>query len=85
VTIPIIDTSMGTGNFPASPGAVLVVGYIQAFINQINPGPGPTPPPGDINVTVLNIAGCSNTDNGANPIIGGSGTSPIPVRLITPP
>jgi len=85
VTIPIVDISMGTGNFPASPGAVTVVGYIQAFINQINPAPGPTPPPGDIKVTILNIAGCSNTDNGATPIIGGSGTSPIPVRLITPP
>jgi Flp pilus assembly protein TadG len=84
VTIPIIDISMGTGNFPASPGAVLVVGYIQAFINQINPVGGPLPA-GDINVTVLNIAGCSNTDNGANSVIGGSGTSPIPVRLISPP
>ena len=84
VTIPIIDISMGTGNFPASPGAVLVVGYIQAFINQINPVGGPFPA-GDINVTVLNIAGCSDTDNGAIPVIGGSGTSPIPVRLITPP
>jgi Putative Flp pilus-assembly TadE/G-like len=82
VTIPIIDIS---NQLPASPGAVTVVGYIQAFINQINPGPGPTPPPGDINVTVLNIAGCSNTDNGANPVIGGSGTSPVPIRLITPP
>jgi hypothetical protein len=82
VTIPIIDIS---NPLPASPGAVTVVGYIQAFINQINPGPGPTPPPGDINVTVLNIAGCSNTDNGATPVIGGSGTSPVPIRLITPP
>jgi len=85
VTIPIIDTSMPAGSFPASPGAVIVVGYIQGFINQINPNPGPTPPPGDINVTVLNIAGCSATPNAANPIVGGSGTSPIPVRLITPP
>jgi hypothetical protein len=81
VTIPIIDTSMGTGNFPASPGAVLVVGYIQAFINQVNNNA----PAGDINVNVLNVVGCSNTDNGATPVIGGSGTSPIPVRLITPP
>jgi hypothetical protein len=79
VTIPIIDTSMGVNLFPASPGAVTVVGFLQAFINQVNP------PPGDINVTVLNVVGCSNTDNGANPVIGGSGTSPIPVRLITPP
>jgi hypothetical protein len=84
VTIPIIDTSMASGTFPASPGSVTVVGFIQAFINWVNNNPGP-PPPGDINVTVLNVVGCSNTDNGANPVIGGSGTSPIPVRLITPP
>jgi putative Flp pilus-assembly TadE/G-like protein len=81
VTIPIVDTSMPTGSFPSSPGAVIVVGFIQAFINEVNNNA----PAGDINVTVLNIAGCSNTDNGANPVIGGSGTSPIPVRLITPP
>jgi hypothetical protein len=84
VTIPIIDTSMASGTFPASPGSVTVVGFIQAFINWVNNNPGP-PPPGDINVTVLNVVGCSNTDNGANPVIGGSGSSPIPVRLISPP
>ncbi len=80
VTIPIIDTSVP---LPPSPGAVMVVGFMQAFINQINPGPNP--PPGDINVTVLNVSGCSNTDNGARSVVGGSGTSPVPVRLITPP
>jgi hypothetical protein len=84
VTIPIIDTSMAPNTFPVSPGAVTVVGFMQAFINQIDPNPGP-PTPGDINITVLNISGCSNIDNGANPVVGGSGTSPIPVRLITSP
>jgi len=86
VTIPIIDTSMPTGSFPVSPGSVMVVGYIQGFINQINPAGGPPAlPAGDINVTVLNIAGCSNSPNTAAAVVGGSGTSPIPVRLITPP
>jgi hypothetical protein len=80
VTIPIIDI---TYPLPASPGAVTVVGYIQAFINQVNPGPGP-PDPGSINITVLNVAACSATPNTANPIVGGSGTSPVPVRLIGP-
>jgi hypothetical protein len=56
---------------------------MQAFINQVQDGNGGTNL-GDINVTVLNIAGCSTTPNGANPV-GGPGTSPIPVRLITPP
>jgi hypothetical protein len=83
VTIPIIDI---TSALPASPGAVTVVGYIQGFINQINPNPGtPTLPQGDINVTVLNIAGCSNSPNTAAAVVGDSGTSPVPVRLITPP
>ena len=38
-------------------------------------------------ITVLNIVGCgsSSTNLAVTPIIGGSGTSPIPVRLITPP
>jgi hypothetical protein len=81
VTIPIIDVS---SPLPSSPGAVTVVGFMQVFINQINPNPGP-PPPGDINIYVLNVSGCSNSDNGANPVVGGSGSSPIPVRLITSP
>jgi hypothetical protein len=36
-------------------------------------------------VTVLNVAGCGNGSGGAvsaNPI---TGTSPVPIRLITPP
>jgi len=40
---------------------------------------------GDVNITVLNVIGCSQTPNGNAPAIGGNGASPIPVRLITPP
>jgi hypothetical protein len=80
-TIPIIDV---TNAIPHGGGAVTVVGYLQAFVNQVDPSSG-APPEGSINITVLNIVGCSPTNNGANPIIGGSGTSPVPVRLITPP
>jgi hypothetical protein len=82
VTIPIIDTSVA---LPASGQSLTVVGYMQAFINGVQPGFLPASVAGDINVTVLNIAGCSLANNGANPVIGGSGTSPIPVRLITSP
>jgi hypothetical protein len=78
VTIPII----GAFN-PA--GAVTVVGYMQAFINQVEDGANPGTLPGDINITVLNISGCSITPNAAPPVVGGAGTSPVPVRLITPP
>jgi hypothetical protein len=82
VTIPIIDQT----SFEAtSPFQVTVVGFLQAFINEVHGGiPAHQ---GDISVTVLNIVGCSNssTNSGATPVVGGSGTSPIPVRLITPP
>jgi hypothetical protein len=83
VTIPIIDNT--ALNFQlAGPYGVTVVGFMQAFINQVQTGPLPIAERGDINITVLNIAGCSQTPNAANPVVG-PGTSPIPVRLITPP
>jgi Flp pilus assembly protein TadG len=87
VTIPIIDNIYPSNGFPISGNPLTVVGFVQAFINQIDPFSGivGAPPEGSINVTVLNIAGCRNTANAANPVIGGAGTSPVPVRLITPP
>ncbi len=83
VTIPIIDT---TSSIPAAGGNVTIDGYMQAFINEVHGG-GVSNYQGDIQVTVLNIAGCSNnsTNSGVTPVAGGSSTSPIPVRLITPP
>jgi hypothetical protein len=85
VTIPILDRKTA---LPAGGGVVTLDGFLQAFINYVDTGTGggTTPPPeGSINITVLNIVGCSNTNNGAPPVVGGAGTSPIPVRLITPP
>jgi Flp pilus assembly protein TadG len=84
VAIPIIDT---TPPFPASGQPLTVVGFLQAFINQVDSSSAVVgaPPAGSINITVLNIAGCSSSSNGANPVVGGSGSSPVPVRLITPP
>jgi hypothetical protein len=84
VTIPILDR---VSTLPFGGGVVTVDGFLQAFINQVDgpPAGGGQPPEGSINITVLNIVGCSTVNNGANPVIGGSGTSPIPVRLITPP
>ncbi len=84
VTIPILDR---TNALPHGGGVVTVDGFLQAFINQVDGPPSGSgqPPEGSINITVLNIVGCSTANNGANPVIGGSGTSPIPVRLITPP
>jgi hypothetical protein len=83
VTIPIIDTSNSTVFQAASPYGVTIVGFLQGFIDEVHGG-NPSHQ-GDIKVTVLNIAGCSSTPNAAPPIVGGTGTSPIPVRLITPP
>ncbi|HXM23729.1 MAG TPA: pilus assembly protein TadG-related protein [Terriglobales bacterium] len=80
VTIPIIDRT----TFQAtSPFQVTVVGFLQAFIDEVH-GVPPSHQ-GDIQIHILNIAGCSTTPNSANPVVGGSGTSPVPVRLITPP
>jgi Flp pilus assembly protein TadG len=81
VTIPILDRAA-----PLLPsGPVTIDGYIQAFINEVH-GPGNPAHRGDIEITVLNIAGCNSTSTNlaVNPVVGGSGTSPVPVRLIGP-
>ncbi len=71
VTIPIYDSTPGV----PLPPQVTIIGFLQVFINQINLD-------GGLNVTVVNISGCSN-NAAANPTV--AGTSPVPVRLITPP
>jgi hypothetical protein len=81
VTIPIIETS---NPIPATGGVVTIDGYMQAFIKQVHGGGNPNRK-GDIEIIVLNVAGCSVMPNPANPVVGGSGTSPVPVRLIAPP
>jgi hypothetical protein len=85
VTIPIVQTCVGVNCFSTG-GPVTVVGYMQAFVKQVNDGTGNTTA-GDIQVSALNISGCSATPNNAvpNPIVGGGGASPVPVRLISPP
>ncbi len=84
VTIPIFDQS----TFSSASAPVNIVGFLQAFVNQVEccgtSGP-PAASPGDINITVLNVSACNGTGNGASPVVGGSGTSPVPVRLITSP
>jgi hypothetical protein len=84
VTLPIIDNGTGTG--PPTPlifnaanvANVTVVGFMQVFIQFVDINGNP-------NVYVLNVAGCGNgatTTVSSPPIYG---TSPVPVRLITPP
>jgi len=72
-SIPIYDGTIVADN-TATP--VTFVGFLKVFINAIDTN-------GNILVTVLNVAGCgSGTLPPGNPI---SGTSPVPIRLITPP
>lgn len=73
VTLPIYDgASFSTSaDFPP----VNIVGFLQVFVNGIDAN-------GNINVTVLNVAGCSNAATNSTPTVTGS--SPVPVRLITP-
>jgi len=73
VTIPIVDPAVTNGN-----AAVTIVGFLQGFIKEVDAG-------GNVNVTVMNVAGCSSSPTATPPVIGGMGTSPVPVRLITPP
>ncbi len=70
-TIPIYD-GLALAALPEP--TVTIVGYLQVFINGLNPD-------GSMSITVLNVAGCSNS--ATNP--GVTGTSPVPIRLITSP
>jgi len=74
VTIPIFDSPASTAT--ALPAQVTIVGFLQVFINSVD-----TTTTGNVNVTVMNVSGCSNS--ATNPAV--NGTSPVPVRLITPP
>ncbi len=73
VSLPIYDgTVLGGGTQPP----VNIVGFLQVFINYVDVNGNP-------NVTVLNVAGCGNGVISGTPAL--TGTSPVPVRLITPP
>ena len=74
VSLPIYDGNLLT--ITGTSANVNIVGFLQVFINYVDANGNP-------NVTVLNVAGCGNG------VIAGTqalnGTSPVPVRLITPP
>ena len=77
LTVPIYDDTQAPGQLPinANQEPVTIVGFLQVFINSVDGNGNP-------NVTVLNVAGCSNTATTSTPTV--SGSSPVPVRLITP-
>jgi hypothetical protein len=76
VSLPIYDYPTNPIN-PAGTSPVTIVGFLQVFINAVDQY-------GNVDVTVLNVAGCSNGtgDPVGSPV---TGSSPVPVRLITPP
>jgi hypothetical protein len=71
VSLPIYDQTSVTITPTTTP--VTIVGFLQVFVNQVNAN-------GSVDVTVMNVAGCGNA--AANPPVFGS--SPVPIRLITP-
>jgi Flp pilus assembly protein TadG len=76
VTIPIFDNNQAwtaSGNTVA----VTIVGFLQVFVNSVNDSNG------NVTVTVLNVAGCGNGVSSSAAAL--DGTSPVPIRLITPP
>lgn len=77
-TVPIYDDTQVPVQFPTNvnQAPVTFVGFLQVFINGLNTTSG------NVNVTVLNVAGCSNTATASTPTV--SGSSPVPIRLITP-
>jgi Flp pilus assembly protein TadG len=76
VTLPIYDS---TAPLPLGPNPpVTIIGFLQAFIQGV-------PAPGQMTVTVLNVAGCGNGNTTPVSATPRYGTSPVPIRLITPP
>jgi Flp pilus assembly protein TadG len=77
VSLPIFDNSVSI-NDTGTTTPVTFIGFLQVFINAVDQY-------GNVNVTVLNVAGCGN--GGTVPVGSGAvtGTSPVPIRLVTPP
>jgi len=84
VSLPIYTTGTGIGTqLTPNPGTNLapvnIVGFLQVFIQSVNPD-------GSLTVYVLNVSGCGSGSSGpplASPPL--DGTSPVPIRLVTPP
>ena len=72
VTVPIYDGAALANQTGTS--NVTIIGFMQVFINSVDAT-------GDVSVTVLNVSGCSSSAS-SSPVFG---SSPVPVRLITPP
>lgn len=74
VSLPIYDQNTAIGGTTT---AVTIIGFLQVFVNAVDPW-------GNVKVTILNVAGCGNGSNATAPSPV-TGSSPVPIRLITPP
>jgi hypothetical protein len=76
VSLPIYDQN-ATPNIPSNATTNLTfIGFLQVFVNAVDVN-------GNRLVTILNVTGCGNgTNPTGNPV---TGTSPVPIRLITAP
>jgi len=72
VTLPIYDDSAGA--LAGTQPTITIVGFLQVFIDSVDAS-------GNLNVHVLNVAGCGND---ASTTLSAPGSSPVPIRLITP-
>jgi hypothetical protein len=78
VSFPIYDSAPPAPSINGSgTSSVTIIGFLQVFINSVDTDSN------SVNVTVLNVAGCGNGTNPTGTAV--SGTSPVPVRLITYP
>ncbi len=70
MTLPIYDG----GPITATNSTITIVGFLQVFVNGFDDN-------GNVQVIVLNVAGCGSNTSTNPPVFG---NSPLPVRLITP-
>jgi hypothetical protein len=76
VSIPIYDQVATPTIATNAVTTVTFIGFLQVFVNAVDVN-------GNRLVTVLNVSGCGNGTNPTGTPVAGS--SPVPVRLITPP
>jgi Flp pilus assembly protein TadG len=77
VSLPIYDSANNVVPNDGGVHPVTIVGFLQVFINAVDQW-------GNVDITVLNVAGCGNGTSTTSSIAI-NGSSPVPVRLITPP
>jgi Flp pilus assembly protein TadG len=76
VSLPIYDDVPPLIINGSKQAPVTIVGFLQVFIQHVNAD-------GSLVVIVMNVAACGNALTSPTPFL--TGTSPVPVRLITPP